>query len=60
MPRQLFLRHSMHAPNLTTTMIKKPDGTSQDKKLCCRQETARCAVSVETVRNVTQMFVNLH
>ena len=50
----------MHAPNLTTTMIKKTDGTSQDKKLCCRQETARCAVSVETVRNVTQMFVNLH
>ena len=30
------------------------------KKLRCRGGTARCAISVETMRNVAQMFLELH
>jgi len=34
--------------------------TMQDKKLSYRRETARRAVSVKTVPNVAQMFIELH
>jgi len=34
--------------------------TMQDKKLSYRRETARRAVSVKTVLNVAQMFIELH
>jgi len=40
--------------------LSTPATKIYDKELCCRRGTARRAVSVETVRNVAGMFVELH
>jgi len=51
--------HSAMIDKDTESYETEPRAT-YDKKLRYRRGTARRAVSVETVRNVAQMFVELH